>query len=222
MLQKSTFQFLRELKNNNHKAWFEANKTRYQNAKTDVEAFIGSVLSHLSKYDNAYAELKPAQCLFRIHRDVRFSKDKIPYKTNFGASLNPAGKKSLLAGLYIHIEPEASFVGGGLWMPAGPAVQAVRQEIDYQTDEFLELLSKPSFKRYYGDLTREHVLQRMPKGYEDGHAAANYLKLKSWVGISPVKDNDLYKSEAAAHMAERLWALNPLIQFINRCISDEL
>ncbi len=222
MLQKSTFQFLRELKNNNQREWFEANKTNYQSAKLDVEAFIGSVLTHLTAYDKAYAELKPAQCLFRIHRDVRFSKDKIPYKTNFGASLNPAGKKSLFAGLYIHIEPGASFVGGGLWMPAGPAVQAVRQEIDYQTDEFLALLLEPAFKRHYGDLTQEHILQRMPKGYEEVHAAAKYLKLKSWVGMSPVKDSEFYTPDAAAQLAERLWALNPLIQFINRSISGEL
>ena len=84
--------------------------------------------------------------MFRINRDVRFSTNKAPYKTNFGAALNPQGKKSGLAGLYVHLEPGGSFVGGGLWMPPTPIIHKVRQEIDYQTNEFLSIINKPSFK----------------------------------------------------------------------------
>lgn len=220
MLQKSTFQFLLDLKNNNHKAWFDEHKNQYQEAKQDVEQTVGHVLHALSKYDTNFAELKPAQCLFRIHRDVRFSKEKIPYKTNFGASLNSLGKKSSFAGFYLHIEPGASFCGGGLWLPPTPLLQTVRQEIDYQTEEFLTLLNESQFKRFYKDLSNEHRLQRIPKGYEEGHPAEKYLKLKSFVAMTPLSDSQLTTPKAPETIAQTLWALNPLIQFINRSILD--
>ena len=114
MLQSSTLKFLKNLKKNNNKAWFDAHRKEYEAAKIDFENFIQSVLDKQSKNDRDLKELTAKKCMFRINRDVRFSKDKSPYKTNFGASMSKGGKKSGLAGYYFHLEPGKSFLGGGL------------------------------------------------------------------------------------------------------------
>src|SRR6266567_3625593 len=129
MLQPSTLKFLKELKKNNNKSWFDAHRKEYETAKADFEKFIQSVLDRHSKNDADLKELVAKKCMFRINRDVRFSKDKSPYKTNFGASMNKGGRKSILAGYYFHCEPSESFVGGGLWMPMPDDLKKVRTEI---------------------------------------------------------------------------------------------
>lgn len=220
MIQKSTFQFLKQLKKNNEKAWFDEHRSAYLTAREDVISFIEAVLGHLAKKESSFAELKPASCLFRINRDVRFSSNKAPYKTNFGASLNPHGKKSGLAGMYIHLEPGESFIGGGLWMPPSPVIQKVRQEIDYQTNEFLNILKRPAFKQVYGDLDVTDSLKKLPRDYPADHAAEKYLKLKSFVAFNPWKDEDFLHQEAAKNVAKRLWEFQPMLEFLNRGLTD--
>src|SRR5881296_1954324 len=105
MLQQSTIKFLKDLKKNNTKEWFDANRKVYESAKQDFENLVQTVITQYCKKDNDIASLKPKDCMFRINRDIRFSKDKSPYKTNFGASINKGGKKSMLAGYYFHCEP---------------------------------------------------------------------------------------------------------------------
>src|SRR5262245_24791864 len=129
MLQSSTLKFLRDLKKNNNKEWFDSNRKTYEAARKDFEAFLEKVLNKLSQSDDSIKNLKPKDCLFRINRDIRFSKDKSPYKTNFGAYINRGGKKSIYGGYYFHCEPEQAFVGGGLWQPLPPELKKVRQEI---------------------------------------------------------------------------------------------
>jgi uncharacterized protein (TIGR02453 family) len=113
MLQPSTLKFLKDLKKNNTKEWFDANRKVYEAAKQDFEMLVQEVISQHGKKDEEIASLKPKDCMFRINRDIRFSKDKSPYKTNFGAFINRGGKKSIYAGYYFHCEPGRHFVGGG-------------------------------------------------------------------------------------------------------------
>src|ERR1700683_925484 len=120
MLQSSTIKFLKDLKKNNNKTWFDSNRKYYEESKNDFEKFIQAVIDKQGKNDKHIAGLKAKECLFRINRDIRFSKDKTPYKSNFGASINRGGKKSLFAGYYFHCEPGESFAGGGLWGPMPP------------------------------------------------------------------------------------------------------
>src|SRR5580704_12619768 len=152
MLQTGTIKFLKDLKKNNNKSWFDAHRTQYEEAKKDFEIFIQTVIDTHNKKDPTLKELKAKQCMFRINRDVRFSKDKSPYKSNFGASINRGGKKSLFAGYYFHCEPGESFAGGGLWGPMPPELKKVRQEIDYNFAEFKKILSNKKFKSTCGDL----------------------------------------------------------------------
>ena len=128
MFQTATIKFLKDLKKDNNKPWFDANRKRYEEAKNDFAQFIQSVLEKHGKKDAAIKDLKAKDCMFRINRDIRFSKDKSPYKTNFGASMNRGGKKSIYAGYYFHLEPSESFVGGGLWMPQD--VEQVEQSLE--------------------------------------------------------------------------------------------
>lgn len=222
MLQPDTLQFLIELKENNHKAWFDANRNRFDNAKKDLLQMVADIINRLGKKDADIALLLPKDCVFRQNRDVRFSKDKSPYKINMGTYFNRGGKKSNTAGYYFHLEPgNNSFAGGGLWMPEAPHLAKVRQEIDYSWDEFEKIILKKSFKDLYGDLNiKDHTLSREPKGYEKENPAIKYLKLKSFVALQPISDAELTDKDILKKLIARFETIQPLIQFLNRSIED--
>jgi uncharacterized protein (TIGR02453 family) len=212
--------FLKKLAKNNNKAWFDANRPSYVEAKTTFENFVASLISAYGKHDPSIAHLTAKECMFRINRDVRFSKDKSPYKTNLGASISSGGKKSPFAGYYVHIEPGASFAGGGMWMPMPEQLAKVRQEIDYNFDEFLSLIKSPAFKKQYQQLyTGDDVsLSRVPKGYDAENPAAEYLKLKSFIAMRPITDDEIASGDLEKICVNAFKALKPLVEFINRGI----
>jgi len=219
MLQPSTLKFLKDLKKNNNKPWFDANRKRYEEAKTDFANFIQQVIDLYGKKDKSIASLKAKDCMFRINRDVRFSKDKSPYKTNFGASINKGGKKAMnTAGYYFHLEPGQLFVGGGLYQPMPPELSKVRQEVDYCFDEFKKIASSKKFKSVYKDLdkSKEFTLSRVPKGYEADNPAADYLKLKSFIAFRLLRDKDAASKTLLKITVDSFEALSPLINFLNR------
>jgi len=220
MLQSSTIKFLKDLSKNNNKPWFDANRQHYENAKSDFAGFIQTIIDKHGKKDDSIAHLKAKDCMFRINRDVRFSKDKSPYKNNMGAYINKGGKKSLFGGYYFHCQPGQSFVGGGLWMPMPPELAKVRQEIDYNFDSFKKIIGSKKFKAVYSDLSRdaEYILTRVPKGYEADNPAAEYLKLKSFVTMIPVKDAELNSKDLSKKVLTAFEALQPLLEFINQSI----
>ena len=220
MLQSSTIKFLQNLKQNNHKDWFDANRKVYEIAKADYLQFVGEVLKGLCKNDETLAFLQPKDCTFRINRDVRFSKNKAPYKTNMGAGFSKGGKKMMLAGYYFHCEPSASFIAGGVWMPMAPELKKVRQEIDYSYDEFNKLVTNKKFVAKFGSLEygEDVVLKRAPKGYEENNPAIEYLKLKSFIASTPISDKDLTSKDLVKKIVEDSAVLQPLIYFINRGI----
>jgi len=212
--------FLKDLKKNNNKPWFDAHRKEYEAAKKDFEQMIQAVIDRHGKTDKTISHLKAKDCLFRINRDIRFSKDKTPYKTNMGAYINRGGKKSLYGGYYFHCEPGQSFVGGGLWMPMPNELNKVRQEIDYNLAEFKKIIGSKKFKSVYKDVSRdaEYTLSRVPKGYEADNPAAEYLKLKSFVAIAKVPDADLNSKEIVKKITTAFEALQPMLAFINHSI----
>jgi uncharacterized protein (TIGR02453 family) len=218
MIQSSTLKFLKKLKKNNNKSWFDAHRKEYEAAKSDFENFIQSVLDKHCKNDPDLSELTAKKCMFRINRDVRFSKDKSPYKTNFGASMDKGGKKSGFAGYYFHLEPGKSFLGGGLWMPQPDALKKVRQEIDYCLDEFKKIINTKKFKMIYGDLyTGEGVqLSKVPQGFEKDNPAAEYLKFKSWLVLADLNDSELTSKDLLKKTIDSFYTLQPLVKFLNR------
>ena len=218
MLQSSTIKFLKDLKKNNNKPWFDANRKVYETAKADFAAFVQQVIDLHSRKDASIKGLVAKDCLFRINRDVRFSKDKSPYKSNFGASINKAGKKAMSsAGYYFHLEPGGSFTGGGIYMPGPEELKKVRQEIDYNFAAFKKIISHKNFKAVYGDLDKsaELSLSRVPKGYEPDNPAGDYLKLKSFIAMLKVKDAELGSKDLVKKTVASFAALQPVIEFIN-------
>jgi len=219
----STLKFLKDLKKNNNKQWFDANRALYEKARADFEEFIQSVLDAHCKNDADMAGLVAKKCLFRINRDIRFSKDKSPYKINMGASMDKGGRKSGLAGYYFHLEPGKSFVGGGLWQPSPETVKKVRQEIDYCFDEFSKIVNGKKFKSTFGDLYDEEGVKvsKVPAGFEKDNPAAEYLKLKSWLVTVDVSDAELTSKEIVKKTVEILKLIQPFIRFLNRGAEDK-
>jgi uncharacterized protein (TIGR02453 family) len=218
MLQSSTIQFLKALKKHNNKEWFDKNRKIYEQAKADYLNFVTILLNEIQGFDPNLIELQPKQCIFRLNRDVRFSKNKDPYKTNFGASFSKGAKKIQTAGYYFHLEPGENFVGGGLWMPMAPDLIKVRQEIDYCFKEFSSILKKPNFKTTYGDMDNSMKLVRPPKGFEVDNPALEYLKLKSFVVTRSIKDTELSDKQLVKNVVKDFKTIAPLVHFLNRAI----
>lgn len=222
MLEPQTLKFLTQLKKNNNKPWFDAHRAQYEAAKIDFSNFIQLVIEALQKTDTTITGLMSKDCLFRINRDVRFSKDKTPYKAHFGASIKRGGRKSAFAGYYFHLEPGQSFIGGGMWMPEAPALKNMRQEIDYNWEEFQSIIGEKNFKKVYGDIYKgtDVSLSTMPKGYEKENPAADYLKLKSFIAETKITDEELTKATLHKKTVTAFEALQPFLNLINRTIEQ--
>lgn len=220
MLQTTTIKFLKELKKNNNREWFDVNRKLYENAKADFLNLVNEVLHEMQLKDSSLQGLEPKQCVFRINRDVRFSKDKSPYKSNMGASFNKGGKKSMLAGYYFQLEPGGSFIAGGIWMPPAAELKKVRQEIDYNFDEFQKIISSKKFVAQFGDIDKTQALVRPPKGYDEANEAIEYLKLKSFIAHLPVEDETLTQKDLVKKIVSAFDTMQPLIHFLNRGIES--
>lgn len=211
--------FLSELGANNNKEWMDANRGAYLQAKADFEALVNVLLRNLQAIDPGLNGLTGKDCIFRINRDIRFSKDKSPYKHNFGASIAEGGKKSLNAGYYLHIQPgDESFFGGGLYMPPGAQLKKIRQEIDYNAPELLKIVTAEDFKQAYGRIQGEK-LSRAPKGYDPHHPNIEFLKLKSYVALHKLSDDDIKSPKLIDNLTHNCQVLKPFIDFLNVAIS---
>jgi len=149
MLQSPTLKFLKDLQKNNNKAWFDAHRQLYETAKTDFYALVEKLIPATAKFDAPIGQLAVKQCVFRINRDVRFSKNKAPYKNNMACYFNQAGKNGLGAGYYLHIEPGKSFAAGGIWVPEPQVLAGIRQEIDYNFTDWKKVIENKAFKKTY-------------------------------------------------------------------------
>ena len=221
MFQQSTLTFLKKLAKNNNKVWFDAHRNNYLEARVDFENFVAELIKRTGEFDNDVKELKPKECMFRINRDIRFSKNKTPYKTNLAASLDRGGKKSIFAGYYFHLEPgNKSFITGGVWMPEVSDLKKIRQEIDYCFDEFRNIIFDKNFKKEYGELeaTADVKLTNLPRGYDKTNAATEYLKLKSLIAVKNIPDEELGKPALSKKTIKAFETLMPLIKFINRAL----
>lgn len=187
---KEVLAFLRKLKENNDRQWFAAHKAEFVEAKTGFEEFLARIVERMIPIEPGLTGIRPSSFIFRIYRDVRFSKNKAPYKTNFGAAIAPGGRKTGAPAYYLHIEPGRSFAGGGVYHPSPAVLKAIRQEIDYNTEQFESLLNEKNFKAHFGELKGEQ-LKRAPKGYEADNPALKYLKYKDFIVMKPLTDAEL-------------------------------
>jgi uncharacterized protein (TIGR02453 family) len=221
MLQATTLKFLKNLSRNNTKEWFDEHKQAYQDAKADYESIVQQLIDGLSKQDAEIAALQVKDCVFRIYKDVRFSKDKTPYKTNMGAAFSPGGRKSPRPGYYFHLEPGGnSFAGGGLWMPEAPVLKKVRQEIDYNFAEFQQIISNKDFIKYFGKIDGE-ALKSAPQGYQPDNPAIAYLKLKSFTVWHSFSDEACTQPALVREIMKVFAVMQPFIKFLDRALHDD-
>jgi len=219
MLHPSTLKYLVNLQKNNNKPWFEKNRSTYEEAKTDFLFMVEKLIPAIEMFDPTIADQFAKNCIFRINRDVRFSKDKRPYKNNMAAYFNKAGKKGNGAGYYLHIEPGKSFAAAGIWMPEPADLAKMRQEIDYNLNDWKKIIAQPSFKKNFENgLDTSEMLSRPPKGYTDDNPALPFLKLKSFVIRHPVKDEEIVDKGFVKNVAKVFHAAYPLIGFLNTAI----
>lgn len=216
-LSKSTFQFLVDLAENNDREWFNAQKKRYQAAKDEFLAFTDQVIRKIAAFDPAIHGLQAKDCVFRINRDVRFSADKSPYQSYFGAHILAGGRKNEhgRSGYYIRLEPGKSMLAGGAYLPPAPWLKAIRDEIAYNASEFKSILAHPDFKKYFGDMEGEK-LKTAPKGYAKDHPEIELLQFKSFLAVHNLTDEQACQPGFADHAAAVFKAMYPFGQFLNR------
>ncbi|PKP10734.1 MAG: hypothetical protein CVU09_05855 [Bacteroidetes bacterium HGW-Bacteroidetes-4] len=221
MLTKNVIPFLSDLAHNNHKNWFDANKERYQLALADFTDFVGQLIAHFAQTNPQLNGLLAKDCVFRIYRDVRFSKDKTPYKNHFGAYIAPNGRKNKLSGFYVHIEPTGkSFTGGGIFMPEAPVLKALRKEFYQVPEELLELLEAPNFKKYFSGLWDQDKLKTAPKGFPKDFEHIELLKYKSYVATSSLTLSQLSTNNIIEYLSAVYKANYPLIRLVDTIIED--
>ncbi len=218
MLHKSTIDFLKKLKKNNNRDWFNANKKLYEDARYDFEVFVFELIQKIAEFDETVSGLEPKDCMFRIYKDVRFSKDKTPYKTNFGAAINKGGRKLSIAGYYIHISPDEYFLGSGLYMPAPDKLLAVRNSIAAKSAKFKSIVEGKEFKKNFGKLWNGDTLKTVPKGFDKEHPMAEYLKLKSFICDHTVKEEKALAKNYGDYIAKIFKTAKPFNDFLNDAI----
>lgn len=212
MIEKSTFSFLRNLKQNNDRGWFSENKEKYTAAQQNVLEFVEELLAEMSKFDEKFAKMDPKKTLFRIYRDTRFSKDKSPYKTNFGASINGIGKKDGGAGYYLHISPGECFTAAGVYRCDPKKLKDLRKEISVNADEFKSIIQDKNFRNF--EFNNEK-LSRVPQGFEKDDPMAEYLKMRHLVVSQNIKDEDLMNTESVKFVAENFRKMSKFVDFLN-------
>lgn len=220
MIKPETLAFLTELVENNNREWFAQHKERYETAKADVITFVDQLIPVLAATDSEFPlESQGKKCLMRIYRDIRFSKNKDPYKNNFGISFSVKNKTGQGPEYYLHLQPGKSFFAAGYWMPEAPLLKNIREEIDYNTSEFLELIEAKDFRDLF-TLSTEDTLKKAPKGYDPGHPQIGFLKLKSFIATFPIRDEELFKPTIVNHLKRAFTTAYPFIQFLRRAIAQ--
>ncbi|MGF1533713.1 MAG: DUF2461 domain-containing protein [Bernardetiaceae bacterium] len=214
---QATFSFLRDLAQNNNRDWMHAHKDRYQAAKAEFEDFLQRLLLALTAHDPSLDGLAAKDCIYRLARDIRFSKDKSPYKTNFAAGLDQDGRKSERAFYYLHIQPEAAFIATGMYMPPREILQKIREEIDYNAAELHHILDEPRLKAEFGelDIFPEQQLKTIPRGYPKDHPEAELLRYKSFILSRPVPDGFFAQPDAPQKIADTYTLTLPFRRWLN-------
>ena len=223
MLSKDSLQFLDDLKANNNRDWFLDNKKRYEVFKKDYQKLVADFLDAMKPLDPSLEMLEVKNCTFRINRDIRFSKDKSPYKDHIGVWLSSGAKGKNRSGYYVHIARTGSFIAGGFYCPEAEDLKKVRKEIAYFHEDLEEIINNKSFQKEFGDFDRneKNLLKNPPRGYEKDHPAIEFLKLKSFETSQRFDMEEVLKEDFVSKMTKKLIVLKPLNDFINRALTSE-
>ena len=213
------FSFLHELVQNNNRDWFNTNKSRYQESLEYFRQFAGTLLTGISSFDPSLGNLEPKDTIFRIYKDVRFSKDKSPYKTHFGCWMAKGGRKSTDAGYYFHLEPEKSFLAAGVWMPPKEQLSLIRQEIVFHPDAYLEVINDPLLKEKFERGGKEDMLKKGPVGYDKDFIHLEEIKYKHYIYSRNFSDGEILDTSLTRMSVEDYKRLYPLVNYLNHAMS---
>ncbi len=217
MIPPSIFSFLKNLTLNNNKIWFEENKEGYLQAKEDFEKYIEKLILLVQQIDPKIGHPHAKECIFRIYRDVRFSKNKQPYKNNFGAYISHGGRKSPYSGYYLHIEPDNSFLGGGAYCPQPAELKAIRQKIIDSPQEYKDIIENTSFKKVFPEIIGEK-LKTAPKGFAKDDPNIELIKLKSYTLLLSLDDKTIQSTTIENKIKSVFTLMKPYNDFLNQAI----
>ena len=213
------FSFLRELEQNNNRDWFNTHKSRYQESLEYFRHFAGQVLTGISGFDPSLGNLEAKDTIFRIYKDVRFSKDKLPYKTHFGCWMAKGGRKSTDAGYYFHLEPEKSFLAAGVWMPPKEQLALIRQEIVFHPDAYLGVINDPLLKEKYERGGKEDMLKKGPLGFPKDFVHLDEIKYKHYIFSRNYSDAEIQDPKMTELAVQDYKGLFPLVSYLNHAMS---
>lgn len=213
--------FLDRLKTHNNREWFQEHKDEYEKARLSFHLIVQEFLNQLVKTDAELLGLEAKDCTFRIYRDIRFSHDKTPYKTYFGAYMARGGRKSPRAGYYLHVDGDSSFLVGGLWCPEPEPLKIIRQSIYENEDELIETMDQPQFQSTFGDFDQEGILKRLPNAYVQAERKRlEWLRLKSYVVMRRIDKQYFAQKDWISQSIETLTLTYPLNQFLNYALDE--
>lgn len=218
LITSSTLEFLKDLKANNNRDWFTRNKNRYQSENLKFISFADALLDELKKYDNIETA-SGKKSVFRIYRDIRFSKDKTPYKSHFSGSFTRA-TKLLRGGYYFHIEPNNSFIGGGFWGPNSSDLLRIRKELASDASEFREILSSPTFIKYFGQLQGEK-LKSAPRGFDKQHPNIDLLQYKQFIVSKKMGNEDVLSENFYLKIVDVFNAMRPFFNYMSSVLTTD-
>lgn len=220
MISKEALQFLEDLIANNNTEWMHANKKRYDNYKKDYHSFIASILAAMKPLDPSLEPLEVKNCTFRINRDIRFSKDKSPYKTNMGVWMSQDKNRKNAPGYYIHFEKGNCFIAGGVWCPEPSELKQIRKEIEFFHDDLEAVLSDKKFTSEFSGLDKSegNMLKKAPKDFDPTHPAIELLKLKSFTASHKINEKEFTDKDFSKKIAKQLIALKPINDFLRRAL----
>jgi uncharacterized protein (TIGR02453 family) len=220
MISKNITDFLKQLSENNNREWFNDNRKSYETAWGEFVEFTKQFILAVASIDKGVAYLEPKDCLFRIYRDVRFSTDKSPYKSNFGAYVVKGGKKSPYAGYYVHVDPTGNFLAGGIYMPMPDILKKVRTEIYENPTDFLSIIQSPSFVKHFSELDQSDKLKTNPKDFPKDFEHIDLLRHKSYTVSKNITDSTLHSSLFMNEIIDVFKTLHPFNNFINNAIDN--
>jgi len=219
MIQSATLDYLKKLKKNNNKDWFNKNKHLFEAAKANFEEFIDLLILKISEFDNNVVSLRPKDCIFRIYRDVRFSKDKTPYKANFGAVIRAGGRKSGIAGYYMHLAADGSLLAGGMHMPSPPKLASIREDIVDNINELKKIIRASDYKKYFKEIWGDKV-KTAPRGYPKDHPQIELLRFKDFLIKHEVDDQTVLSKKFPDYCSKVFKNMIPFNSFMNRATKN--
>jgi len=221
MLSGDALQFLDDLAQNNNRDWFLENKKRYDSYKADYHNLVAAFLTEMKPLDTSLELLEVKNCTFRINRDIRFSKDKSPYKSHMAIWISSGVKGTNRAGCYIHISKNESFIAGGLYSPEAEDLKKIRREIAFFYEDLETIIAEKSFQDIYKNLDQNNALKNAPKDFEKDHPAIDFLKLKSFIATQNFDYKEATQKDFVKNTVAKLIVLKPLNEFINRALTTE-